>query len=76
MVDKLQRSHAANNVLNDDTFKQALTLTQEQITKELLNAKTPEERENKWQEYHGLERAKNRLAIWASNVRHETKESK
>jgi|LGOV01.1.fsa_nt_gb hypothetical protein len=75
MTDNLQRTHAANNTLNDETFMGALTFTQEAIIKELLKAKTPEERENKWQEYHALERAKNRLAIWASEVRHNNKDS-
>lgn len=75
MVDKTQRAHAANNVLNNETLMDALTDVQESINKELLNAKTPEEREQKWNEWHGIDRARKKLAGWAAQVRHN-KESK
>ena len=70
MVDKTQRAHAANNVLNDETLMDALTDVQESINKELLNAKTSEEREQKYYEWHGIERAKKKLSTWAAPVRH------
>jgi len=70
MVDKTQRAHAANNVLNDETFRDALTDVQKSITKNLLNATTQEEREQYYQEWHGIDRAMKLLAGWASSVRH------
>ena len=74
-MDKTQRSHAANNLLNDDVFRAALEDIRATINKELLAAPTSEERENKWHEWHGLDRAVKRLSTWASDVRHQ-KETK
>lgn len=71
MVDKTQRAHAANNVLNNEVIMEALTDAEATITKELLAAPTIEEREQKYQEYCGIKRTRNRLAIWASKVRNE-----
>ena len=71
MTDKTQRAHAANNALNNESLMQALTDVQETIIKELLTAKTPEEREQKYYEWSGINRATKRLALWASNVRHK-----
>jgi hypothetical protein len=70
MTDKIQRAHAANNVLNDEVLQNALTDVQETIIKELLIAKTPEDREQKYFEWSGIDRAKKRLSMWASDVRH------
>lgn len=70
MVDKTQRAHAANNTLNDEALMNALTSVQETIIKELLIAKTQEDREQKYFEWSGIDRAKKRLANWASSVRH------
>ena len=70
MVDKIQRAHQANNVLKDEVFTDALTAIQDSIIKKLLAAKTPEEREQHYQEWSGLSKAKNKLAVWASEVRH------
>ena len=70
MTDKIQRAHAANNALNDSTLQDALTEVQESIIKQLLTAKTPEEREEHYQEWHGIDRAKKKLAVWATPVRH------
>ena len=70
MVDKIQRAHAANNVLNNETLLAALTEVQDTIIKELLNAKTPEDREQKYHEWSGIDRAKKKLSTWAAPVRH------
>ena len=70
MVDKTQRAHAANNTLNDETLMDALTEVQENIIKELLIAKSPEEREQKHSEWSGIDRAKKKLSTWAAPVRH------
>lgn len=75
MVDETQRAHAANNTLNDKVLMNALTEVQDSIIKKLLSAKTPEEREQHYQEWLGINRAKNVLANWANPVRHN-KESK
>ena len=75
MSDTIERAHAANNLLNSEEFMHALTFTQEKITKEILKALTPEERESKWQEHHGLEQVKKRLALWAGPVRHNKEDS-
>jgi len=74
-MDKTQRAHAANNVLNDETLMNALTDVQDSITRDLLNAGTKEEREQHYYEWHGIDRAKKQLAGWAAQVRHN-KESK
>lgn len=70
MTDKTQRAHAANNTLKSEVFTDALTDVQNSIIKKLLSAKTPEEREQHYQEWFGLDRAKNKLAVWAAEVRH------
>ncbi len=70
MTDKIQRAHAANNTLNDDTLMDALTEVQESIIKALLAAKTPEDREQHYQEWRGINRAKKKLSVWATPVRH------
>jgi len=69
MLDKTQRAHQANNVLKDDVFRDALTSVQDLCIKKLLAAKTPEERERHYQEWSGLDRAKNKLAVWSTEVR-------
>ena len=76
MTDKTQRAHAANNMLNSEVFTDALTDVQDSIIKKLLAAKTPEDREQHYQEWSGLNKAKNKLAVWAGEVRHnkETKQ--
>lgn len=70
MVDKTQRAHAANNLLESSVMMEALTTIQDAYIKQLLTAKTPEEREIHYQEWHGMDRAKKKLAVWASSVRH------
>ena len=75
MVDKIQRAHEANNTLNNEVFANALTEVQDSIIKRLLSAKTPEEREQHYQEWSGIDRVKKKLAVWASEVRHN-KETK
>lgn len=70
MVDKTQRAHAANNVLNDETIMAALTRAKADVTDRLLTSTTQEGRENRWQEYRGLERLEGILAKWAAPVRH------
>ena len=70
MVDKTQRAHAANNVLNNETLMDALTDVQNSITRDLLNAGTNEEREQHYYEWHGIDRAKKKLSTWAAPVRH------
>jgi len=69
MIDKKQRAHAAHNAMKDETLQNALTSVKETIIGELLRAKTPEEREQKYQEWSGIERAIKRLSTWAYDVR-------
>ena len=70
MTDKRQRAYQADNLLKDDVFRDALTAIQDSTIKKMLSAKTPDEREQHFQEWSGIERAKNKLAVWASEVRH------
>lgn len=58
---KAQRAQAA---LNDEIVQLAFTETLARINRQLLNAATPEDREARWQEYHGLKRAWNVLKKW------------
>lgn len=58
------RAARAQSALNDEIIEQAFTETLAQINKALLAAKTPEDREQRWQEYHGLKRAWSVLKKW------------
>jgi len=75
MTDKIQRAHAANNVLESSVMMDSLTSIQDMCIKKLLAAKTPEEREQHYQEWSGVNRAIKNLSVWATSVRHN-KETK
>lgn len=63
-TDMKARAAKARSALNDEIIQMAFKETLEAINRDLLHAKTPEEREQRWQEYHGLKRAWERLRRW------------
>lgn len=63
-MDKEAKAARAKAALNDEIVQQAFKETLASLNRQLLNAKTPEEREQKWHEYHGLNRAWNLLQKW------------
>ena len=66
-MDDDARAARARSLFGDDVFKLALSETLGSINKGLLAATTPEDREQRWQEYHGLKRAVNLLEMWATH---------
>lgn len=56
---------AAKNIANDETIEQAVKTVLNQINKDLFSATSPEAREDKFQEYKGLERVWKLLGKWA-----------
>lgn len=60
----MDKAARAKSALNDEIVQLAFTETLERINQTLLTAKTPEEREQRWQEYHGLKRAWDHLRKW------------
>jgi len=58
----------AKAVLQDEILQLAYKETLERINRQLLAAKTPEEREQWWHQYHGLVRAWNTLNQWPFEV--------
>lgn len=63
-MDTKLRAARAKAVLGDEILTHAFEETKARLNKELLNAKTPEEREQKWQEYHALARVWTLLKKW------------
>lgn len=63
-MDAKAKAARARSVLNDEILQLAYKETLDRINQQLLKAKTPEEREERWQEYHGLTRAWNTLNKW------------
>lgn len=54
---------------HDTTFTAAVDYLKDRAAKEVLNAKTPEEREEKWRAYDALRRVTGQIAIWAAEAR-------
>lgn len=52
---------SAKRLTNDETFTQAMDLVSAALLKQLLTAKTPEDRESKFQEYDALRRTRDFL---------------
>lgn len=67
-MNRNQRAHAASNLLRDEVFREAVEAVKADAVKSLLSAKTPEERERRFQEWSAIDRTMKRLANWASNV--------
>jgi hypothetical protein len=63
-MDAQARAFRANAVINDEILVLAIDETLASINKSLLAAKTAEERDERWHEYHGLKRAWNLLRRW------------
>ena len=63
-MDAKAKAARAKSALNDEIVQMAFTETLERTNKALLAAKTPEERERHWHEYHGLKRAWETLKKW------------
>lgn len=61
-----QRTARARAVLGDEILTEVFEQSKARINKELLNATAQEEREQKWQEYHALERVWRLLNVWAA----------
>jgi len=74
-MDKIARANAADRLLKDETFISAVASIKADMTRELLIAATPEDRESKWQEHHGLIRVERRLTSWAADVRHKKQDN-
>lgn len=63
-MDNKAKAVRAKAALQDEIVHQAFKETLEALNRQLLNAKTPEEREQSWHEYHGLKRAWLLLQKW------------
>lgn len=63
-MDAKAKAARAKAALDDEIVQLAFTQTLEALNKALLNAKTPEDREQRWHEYHGLNRAWTTLKTW------------
>ena len=60
--------HAARVLVASETYREATDKVIANAVDRLLNAKTPEERETKWQEYAALKRVREFLAIEAQKA--------
>lgn len=60
MIDR-EQAYAAKRLVTDETFKDAVAESLASLNNQLLSAKTPEDREQKFQEYSGLKRVVNVL---------------
>lgn len=67
-MDAKSKAARAKAAINDEIVQLAFTETLEALNKALLRAPTPEEREQKWHEYHGLKRAWNTLKRWPAEA--------
>lgn len=63
-MDAKAKAARARSVLNDEILQLAYKETLDRINQQLLAAKTPEDREQRWHEYHALKRAWNTLSKW------------
>lgn len=63
-MDAKAKAYKARAVLQDEIVQEAFKETLNALNQHLLNAKTPEEREQRWHEYHGLKRAWALLQRW------------
>ena len=68
MTDRAE-AYAAKRLVSDETFQDAVSKQLASLNKQLLTAKTPEDREKKFQEYDGLRRVKNILEKQALETR-------
>lgn len=55
-MDSKQLAFAAKNLAKDETIIQGVEIVSAALVQSLLKAKTPEEREQKFQEYEALKR--------------------
>lgn len=60
-MDKKQLAYAAKNLTKDETFNQSADILLGALVQSLLAAKTPEDRERKFQEYEALKRVRDFL---------------
>jgi hypothetical protein len=65
-MDEKLRTARAKAVLNDEILTHAFDETLARINKELLNSKSPEDRELKWHEHQALNRAWRLLKTWGA----------
>lgn len=70
-----EQAFAAKRLVDDETFTQAIGVVQARANKDLLTAKTPEEREQKFQEYDALRRVVSFLEKQAHEVKNFTAEN-
>lgn len=63
-----EKAFAAKRLVGDETFSDAVAEILAKLNNQLLNAKTPEEREQKFQEYSGLNRVWSSLKVQAAEV--------
>lgn len=68
MIDRIARARAAKLLLEQDTFVAALETIKGAMVKDLLNATTPEEREEKWHAQKAVERMRAQLSSWAADA--------
>lgn len=67
MKDKT-KAFAAKRLVGDETFSDAVKTMLDHLNAQLLAATTPEERERKFQEWHGLKRVSETLKILAKEA--------
>jgi len=65
LADEIARNQAAQALLQDETITAAFEAVKESLNKDLLNAATPADREEKFHEYQGVERVRHTLVQWA-----------
>ena len=59
----------ARALKGEPLYDDAVLFLKERATTELLNAKTPEEREEKWRDYHAFARVAGLIAKWAAEAK-------
>lgn len=67
-MDPKARAARARSVLNDEILTLAMQETLAGFNKAMLAAKTAEERERHWHEYHALDRAWTKLKKWGQEA--------
>lgn len=67
-MDKTKRGQAAQRLMADATFKEALATVLFQFNEDLLRATSTEDREAAWHAYHACKRVTSVLANWSQDA--------
>ena len=59
----------ASALESEPLYEQAVAVLKDRAVKDLLGAKTSEERDEKWRNYHALDRVVELVARWAAEAR-------